>query len=156
MLILVSVPDSNCNAVWWMYQELAPQSDTPYRLKAHILETQDVTKYLGVDLQSTLSWKPHIDRISKKANSMLDFLRGNLRSFSEDTKATGYYSMVSSNLEFCSSVWSPHHKEQIRKLEMIQRKAARYTTNRFKNTSSVSSMLEHMQWEPFESRRSKI
>ena len=32
------------------------------------------TKYLGVDLQSTLSWKTHIDRISKKANIMLGFL----------------------------------------------------------------------------------
>ena len=37
----------------------------PHRLKEHILKTQAVTKYLGVDLQSTLSWKPHIDRISK-------------------------------------------------------------------------------------------
>ena len=42
-----------------------------YRLKGHILELQDSTKYLGVDLQSSLSWKNHIDRISKKANSML-------------------------------------------------------------------------------------
>ena len=32
------------------------------------------TKYLGVDLQSTLSWKTHIDTISKKANIMLRFL----------------------------------------------------------------------------------
>ena len=128
----------------------------PYRLKGHILETQDVTKYLGVDLQSTLSWKPCIDRISKKANSMLGFLRRNLRSCSEDTKAKGYYSMVRSNLEYCSSVWSPHHKEQIQELEMIQRRAAPHTTNRFRNTSSVSSMLEHLQWESLVSRRSTI
>ena len=52
----------------------------PYTLKGHILEVQDVTKYLGVDLQRNLSWKPHIDWISKKANSMLGFLRRNLRS----------------------------------------------------------------------------
>ena len=42
-----------------------------YQLKGHILELQDSTKYPGVDLQSSLSWKKHIDRISKKANSML-------------------------------------------------------------------------------------
>ena len=31
-----------------------------YQLKGHILKLQDSTKYLGVDLQSSLSWKkPH-------------------------------------------------------------------------------------------------
>ena len=127
-----------------------------YKLKGHILITENTTKYLGVDLQTTLSWKTHIDRISKKANSMLGFLRRNLRSCSEDTKANAYFSMVRSNLEYCSSVWNPHQKDQIRKLEMIQRRAARYTTNRYRNTSSVSSMLDHLQWESLESRRSKI
>ena len=88
---------------------------------------------------------------------MLGFLWWNLRSCSEDTKGIGYYSnMVRSNLEYCSSVWSPHYKKQIWKLEMIQRRAARYTTNHFRNTSSVTSMLEHLQWETLESRRSKI
>ena len=127
-----------------------------YILKGHTLEVQDATKYLGVDQQSTLSWKLHIDRISKKANSMLGFLRRNLRSCSEDTKAKAYYSMVRSNLEYCTSIWNPHHKDQTRKLEMVQRRAARYTTNFFRNTSSVSSMLEHLQWESLESRRVKI
>ena len=116
----------------------------------------ETLKYLGVDLQTTLSWKTHIDRISKKANSMLGFLRRNLRSCSEDTKANTYFSMVRSNLEYCSSVWNPHQKDQIRKLEIIQRRAAWYTTNRYRNTSSVSSMLDHLQWESLESRRSKI
>ena len=127
-----------------------------YQLKGHVLELQDSTKYLGVDVQSSLSWKTHIDRISKKSNSMLGFLRRNLRSCSEETKANAYFSMVRSNLEYCSAVWSPNHKDQIRKIEMVQRRAARYTTNRFRNTSSVSSMLDHLQWESLESRRSKI
>ena len=59
-------------------------------------------------------------------------------------------------LEYCSSVWNPHQKDQIPKLEMIQRRAARYTTNRYRNTSSVSSMLDHLRWESLESRCSKI
>ena len=127
-----------------------------YRLKGHVLDLQDSTKYLGVDIQSSLSWKTHIDRITKKSNSMLGFLRRNLRSCSEETKANAYFSMVRSNLEYCSSVWSPHHKDQIHKIEMVQRRAARYTTNRFRNTSSVSSMIDQLQWESLESRRSKI
>ena len=127
-----------------------------YGLKGHILELQDCTKYLGVDIQSSLSWKNHIDRISKKANSMLGFLRHNLRSCKEDSKANAYFTMVRSNLEYCSSVWNPHQKDQVHKVEMVQRRAARFATNRYRNTSSVSSMLDHLQWESLESRRSKI
>ena len=36
----------------------------PYKLKGHTLEVQESTKYLGVDLQSSMSWKTHIDRIT--------------------------------------------------------------------------------------------
>ena len=110
---------------------------------SYVLESQDSTKYLGEDIQSSLSWKTHIDRIiSKKSNSMLSFLRRNLRSCSEETKANACFSMVRSNLEYFSTVWSPHHKDQIHLIEMAQRRAARHMTNRFRNTSSVSSMIE--------------
>ena len=112
----------------------------PYKLKGHILITENTTKYLGVDLQTALSWKTHIDRISKKTNNMLMFLRRTLRSCSEDTKANAYFSMVRSNLEYWSSVWNPHQKDQILKLEMIQRRDAQYTSNRCRNTSSVFSI----------------
>ena len=63
------------------------------RLKGQFLELQDSTKYLGVDLQSSLPWKNHIDRISKKANSMLGFLKRNLRFCKEDTKANAYFTL---------------------------------------------------------------
>ena len=133
------------------------QNQAPIYFKGTQSGSSRRNKVSRVDLQSTLSWKLHIDRISKKkANSMLGFLRRNLRSCSEDTKAKAYYGMFRSNLEYCTSIWNPHHKDQTRKLEMVQRRAARYTTNRFRNTSSVSSMLEHLQWESLESRRVKI
>ena len=116
---------------------------------------QDYTKYLGVELQSTFSWNRHIDQTVKKANSMLGFLRRNLRVSSEATKTSAYYSMVRPLLEYCSTVWSPYTKEYIQKIEMVQRRAARYVTNRYHNTSSVTSMLDHLEWETLESRRTK-
>ena len=128
----------------------------PYQLKEHTLEEQNTTKYLGVDLQSMLSWKYHIDRITEKSNSMLGFLRRNLKSTSVETKTNAYISMVRPSLEYCASVWNPNQKELIQKIEMIQRRAARYVSNRFRNTSSVSSMLDALQWESLESRRTKI
>jgi hypothetical protein len=39
---------------------------------------------------------------------------------------------------------------------MVQRRAARYATNRYRNTSSVIDMLDNLEWETVESRRTAI
>jgi hypothetical protein len=59
-------------------------------------------------------------------------------------------------VEYCASAWSPHNKDQIAKVEVIQRRAARFVTNRYHNTSSVGSMIEHLGWETLEARRTQI
>ena len=56
------------------------------QLKGHVLQNEDNTKYLGVELQSSISWNRHIDQTVKKANIMLGFLRQNLRISNEHTK----------------------------------------------------------------------
>lgn len=127
-----------------------------YTLKGHQLEAVETTKYLGVDLSTDLSWNHHINRTVKKANSMIGFLKRNLRITSSETKSSAYFTLVRPSMEYCASVWNPHHTTSINKLEMVQRRAARYATNRFRNTSSVSDMLESLQWESLQSRRAKI
>ena len=104
-----------------------------YTLKGRVLQNEDYTRYLGVELQSNLSWNRHIDQTVKKANSMLGFLRRNLRVSNESTKTSAYRSMVRPLLECCSTVWSPYTQEHIQKIEMVQRRAARYVTNRYHN-----------------------
>ena len=41
----------------------------------------------------------------------------------------------------------------INKIEMVQRRAVRYVTNRQRNTSSVGDMLQHLKWCSLEDRR---
>ena len=51
------------------------------------------------------------------------------------------------------SVWDPYTNENIIQLEQVQRRAARYVTNRYHNTSSVSNLLEHLNWRSLADRR---
>ena len=104
------------------------------------------TKYLGVDIQSNLAWNNRIDRVTKKSNNMFGFLRRNLRSASSETKTNAYITMVRSNLEYCASAWTPHPKKYEQKIEMVQRRSARFTLNIYHNTSSVNSMLDELSW----------
>ena len=43
----------------------------------------------------------------------------------------------------------------MKKLEMVQRRAARYVLNRFNYLSSVDEMLQELQWNTLEERRKK-
>ncbi|MCG8078889.1 MAG: hypothetical protein JAY75_21955, partial [Candidatus Thiodiazotropha taylori] len=127
-----------------------------YTLKGHKLDVEDSTRYLGVELQSNMSWNRHVSKTTSKANSTLGFLRRNLRVSNENTKTAAYNAMVRPILEYCATVWSQHTKTNINKVEVVQRRAARYVTNRYRNTSSVTNMLEHLEWESLATRRTKM
>ena len=71
---------------------------------------------------------------------MLGFLRRNLKIGSWKVKERAYKAMIRPILEYASSVWDPHTKKSISKIEMVQRRAARFTLNRHHNTSGVEEM----------------
>ena len=56
-------------------------------------------------------------------------------------------------LEYSSPVWSPYTESNIHMIEMVQRRAARWTLCRFSSYDSVSNMLDELGWRSFEDRR---
>jgi hypothetical protein len=124
-----------------------------YVLHGHTLETVTSVKYLGVTIQREISWDEHIINICSKANQVLGFLRRNLKICATRVKERAYKALVRPLLEYSSSVWDPYTQKNIDKIEAVQRRAARFVLNRFRNTSSVSNMLETLGWPTLESRR---
>ena len=59
------------------------------------------------------------------------FLRRNISSCTQQTKKLCYLAMVHPILEYASTVWSPYTNSNIYKLEMVQRRAARFITNNY-------------------------
>ena len=86
-----------------------------------------------------------------KANRTIGFLRRNLNIGA--IKEQAYFSPARPLLEYSSNVWDPHTQKNIKQLEMVQRRAARYVLHRHRNTSSVTDMLQTLNWRSLESRR---
>ena len=124
-----------------------------YQLHSQSLEHVTSAKYLGITFNSNLDWGQHINNISAKANNTIGFLRRNLNISSTKTKEAAYYAMVRPSIEYACSIWDPYEKGDISKLEMIQRRSARFVTQRYHNRSSVSNMLQHLEWKSLETRR---
>ena len=134
-----------------------------YALPGHISSVPQI-KYLGVHISQDLKWNSHINSTSSKANQTLGFLKQNLRINSSTVKETVYKPLVRPKLEYCSIVWDPicitYPKDGdktshrlVDQLEMVQRRAARWVTGRYHNTSSVSDMLRSLDWRSLEQRR---
>ena len=58
-------------------------------------------------------------------------------------------------LEYSSVVWDPHYEKDIKRLEMIQRRAARFCMNDYGQQSSVTDMLTVLEWDTLRERRRK-
>ena len=81
---------------------------TKYLLHGIELESELSAKYLGVTLSEDLSWSTHTNNTSKKANQTLGFIKRNIRVHNKDLKYTAYKTLVHPQLEYASTVWSPH------------------------------------------------
>ena len=97
--------------------------------------------YLGIGMNNKLSLAEHISNTVSKANKVLGLLRRNLYSCSPFVKETAYKSLARPKLEYCSSIWDPYHQECENKLELVQRKAARFVCKDLRRQGHVSDML---------------
>ena len=127
--------------------------DSSYYLHGHKLETVSSAKYLGVTITSKLDWDDHVTAIINKSNKTLGFLRRNLKIGSSKIKEKAYKTFIRPLLEYSATVWDPYTQKNKDRLEAVQRRAARFVLNRYHNTSSVTRMLETLQWPKLESRR---
>ena len=130
---------------------------TPLQTKFHlhgcVIESVPSAKYLWVTISEDLKWSEHINNIAKKANQTLGFLKRNIRVHNKDLKSTAYKTLVHPHLQYASTVWSPNTDLDINKLESVQRRAARWVTRDYQYTSSVSSMLQDLNWRTLDQRR---
>ena len=130
-----------------------------YNIHGRSLNQVDTAKYLGVKLHSKLQWKPHIDMISKKANSTRAFLQRNLHGCQQQVKARCYTTYIRPTLEYAGAAWDPHttgNKTIVERLEAVQKRCARFVTGDWRRTSSISQMLTALNWQSLQERRAHM
>ena len=126
-----------------------------YFIHNTLLNQTPVAKYLGVTIDSNLKWSEHVNNTYQKANNTLSFLRRHLSSCPPSIKEKCYKTYVRPIIEYSSSVWDPHLKKDIDKLEKIQRRAARFVNNDYSYYSSPTQLMAGLGWAPLAERRAK-
>ena len=126
-----------------------------YNIRGTVLSVVPAAKYLGVSIDSQLSFNYHIDNVAKKANSIRAFISRTTKLCPIQVRAEAYTTYVRSLLKYSSSVWNPHTQRNINKLEAVQHRAARVVLKDYDRTSRVTSMLQQLTWNTLLERRAK-
>ena len=110
-------------------------------MEGELLSDVEHHPYLGVELDSSLSWDLHLANTRSKSIRVLNMIRRNFTiGTNMNIRQALYFSLVRSHLEYAPTVWDPHHKTKIDKLETVQNQAARFVTKRYDRMDSPSEM----------------
>ena len=128
-------------------------SSYDYSLFGECLSRVDKHDYLGVTISSDLRWNNHVSKITCKASRTLGLLRRTLSPCSQQVKSTAYKMLVRPQIEYASEVWNPYTLKNTNRLEQIQRNAARFVHHDYRRQTSVSPLIQQLQWDSLHNRR---
>ena len=114
-------------------------------MKCFALECVKHHTYLGVILDQTMPFSPHIEYVVSRATKILNFIKQNLYKCLVSTKSTAYISLVHPMLEY-ATVWDPLLLKHIYSIDQVQRRAARWILHNYSCYSSVTSMQQELNW----------
>ena len=83
-------------------------------------------KYLGIQIDKTLSWKEHVNIIASKISRRIGMLRYAKRYVPFNTVKTMYGSIVEPYLRYCCTVWGCCTETDLKRLQILQNRAALY------------------------------
>lgn len=126
-----------------------------YYICKTLLTRVESVKDLGVIFDSKLSFNEHVQEICKKAFRMLGFIFRSCKYFTNIySLLTLYKSYVRSQLEYCSSIWSPMYGKFSDKIEKVQRRFTKTVFFKFKlGKVKYNERLSFLKLHSLESRR---
>ncbi len=105
------------------------------------IESVQCLKDLGDAIASSLKFCQQCKEAAGQANRMCGFINRNFSFKNKNVILLFYISFVRLHLEFDVQFWSPHHAEDIAKLEAVQRRPTNMITS-LRNKSDEESLAQ--------------
>lgn len=94
-----------------------------------IIKQVPSTKFLGVTIDSKLSWNEHVKEICNKISRSVGLIGRLKNTLSCDALMMLYHALIGSHLNFGVEVWGGTSQTNLKKLYILQKRALRYITN---------------------------
>jgi exonuclease III len=100
-----------------------PKPFSEIRFNNKTIERVQSFTYLGLVLDSNLSWKPHIENVIKKVAPFTGLLRKVRFFVYKPMLMQLYYAFIHSRFTYCLPIWSAASKSLLEKVQRLQNKA---------------------------------
>lgn len=125
-------------------RKLIPQHPDPCVNNVHV-EKVSSFKYLGIHLDSCLSWDIHIKQILKKVSSLCGLMK-RVRCFvHKEALLQFYYACIHSILQYLIIVWGHASKSKLKKVQVLQNRCIKviFNLSPLFSTTSLYTDLHH-------------
>ena len=102
-------------------------------------------KLLGITVDNHLDWTNHIDHVCKSVNSKLLLLNRIKKFLDIDARKLFYNAYILPIFDYCCTVWGNTSEENLKRLEKLQKQAARTILNAPVQTPSYE-LLKSLDW----------
>ena len=124
-----------------------------YRMDGIELEVVSEEKDLGVLISSNMKPSQHCTQIADKANKILGLIKRSIVYKNEQTILKLYKSLVRPHLEYAQQFWSPTQKNDMKKLEIVQKRATKIIPGL--NSMEYEARLKKLDLYSLEYRRKR-
>lgn len=115
------------------------------------IQLSEKEKLLGVIVDSSLSWCPHIEQTLKKCNTQLYLLSRIKQYLSIPVRKLFYNAYILPHLDYCCTIWGVSTADSIESIVKFQKRAARLILDKDIYTPS-SELFDELGWLVFPER----
>jgi hypothetical protein len=108
------------------------QRPRPVQLFGERIQWVDTPRYIGVTLDTRLTWSAHVNQVGRKAAQRLDVLGPLLNRRSGLSIKKGvllYKQLIRPMMDYACPIWRSAAHTHVRKLHVLQSKCLRFATN---------------------------
>ncbi len=110
------------------------------------LTNNEYVKYLGVQIDKSLSWSKHVQEVYNKLSPKVGLIRRLSKFLPKDTLICLYNTIVKPALEYCISVWGDCKVTDFIMLQRLQTRVARIICNNFDYNIAGITLVHELKW----------
>ena len=112
-----------------LFRSRPPDNELALTVNNVVLPRVAATKFLGIIIDDTLSWKPHIQSVKSKLSSVLSIMYKASKLSNISGMYTLYCSLFHPYLSYCNEIWGNTYPSNVNCLLTLQKKAIRLICN---------------------------
>ena len=120
-------------------------------MRGHEIETKEFLIFLGITIDSKLSFEKHISQFCQQASSHLNALKRLGFCMDREIHQVMVQSFVLAHFNYCPLVWYFTSAKQVNTIEKVRERALKFISNDY--FSDYESLLEKMKFLSMQIRR---